>query len=69
MSWIFFQQPTSDDDTIDKSRQLEQRLATLEALLYDKDAIIHDLQRKLDQKIRVRCLTGTFSINADVFVV
>ncbi|CAF1189936.1 unnamed protein product [Rotaria sordida] len=47
------EQQTSDDDSVKlKSRQFEERILTLESRLYDKDIIIHDLQRKLDKMTR-----------------
>jgi len=36
-----------------KCRQLEEHIRTLESHVYDKDSIIHDLQRKLDKAKRV----------------
>lgn len=36
-----------------KRRQYEERIRTLESLVYDKDALIHDLQRKLERVTRV----------------
>ncbi|CAF3455220.1 unnamed protein product [Rotaria socialis] len=43
--------PTSDDDSL-KSQQLEERILKLESLVYEQDAIIRDLQRKVDRSTR-----------------
>lgn len=50
--FILRRQPSDDDSSTIKTRQLEERLMTLESLVYEKDMLIHDLQRKLDQTIR-----------------
>ncbi|UJR31638.1 hypothetical protein I4U23_019120 [Adineta vaga] len=50
--FIVRRQPSADDSSMLKCRQLEERIRTLESLMYDKDSIIHDLQRKLDNTTR-----------------
>ena len=40
---------------------MEERILTLESLVYDKDSIIHDLQRKLDKALRVSAVLLPFA--------
>ena len=47
------QQPSDDESSPLKRRTLEDRVRTLESLIYEKDSTIYDLQRKLDQMTRV----------------
>lgn len=51
-----------------KTRQLEERLSTLESLVYEKDLLIHDLQRKLDQTIRVSDDENRFEMRRCLFL-
>ncbi|CAF0967262.1 unnamed protein product [Adineta ricciae] len=46
------EKPTGDDASVIKCRQLEERIRSLESLLLDKDSIIYDLQRKLENANR-----------------
>ncbi|CAF1429328.1 unnamed protein product [Rotaria sp. Silwood1] len=47
------EQQTSDVDSVTlKFRQFEERILALESLVYEKDTIIHDLQRKIEKMTR-----------------
>ncbi|CAF2791325.1 unnamed protein product [Rotaria sp. Silwood2] len=50
--FILRRQPSDEDPSIIKRRQLEERICTLESLVRDKDSIILDLQRQLDKTTR-----------------
>lgn len=58
-SFVIIQQPSIDDSSAMKCRQLEERIRALENLVHEKDSIIHDLQRKLDNTTRVNILFST----------
>jgi len=50
---FIFQQASDDELSSLKRRQYDERIRTLESLVFEKDSIIHDLQRKLDKATRV----------------
>lgn len=54
--FVSLQQTSDDEPSSIKRRSIEERIRALETLNFEKDSIIHDLQRKLDQKTRVRSI-------------